>query len=230
VTKTKSRSKLWYADACGAAHALELVGERWGLLVVRELMFGPRRFGELREGLPGISANVLTQRLEGLEAAGLVVRRLLPPPASAQVYELTAWGYETEPIFQTLGRWAARSPTHDASLPLSAASLLLSFRTMIDAERAKRVNATIGLRLGKDAFVAEVHEGQITVRRREALGHTDAAISGDPTAVASVVYGGRPVAAAEADGALTIEGDRAAAKRFLKLFCLPPKAAMPSTA
>src|SRR5215212_7448930 len=96
-----------YEDACAAAHALDLVGERWALLVMRELIFGPKRFGELRASLPGISANVLTQRLAGLESAGVARRRRLPPPASVQVYELTDWGYESEPIFQALGRWAA---------------------------------------------------------------------------------------------------------------------------
>ena len=105
---------------------------------MRELMLGPKRFSDLRADLPGISANVLTQRLEGLEAAGVLVRRKLPPPASAQVYELTPWGYESEPIFQALGRWAARSPAHDPTLPLSAVSLLLSFRTMFDPARAGR--------------------------------------------------------------------------------------------
>src|SRR5215204_2592046 len=113
-----------YEDACGAAHALDLVGERWALLVMRELMLGPKRFSDLRADLPGISANVLTQRLEGLEASGVLVRRRLPPPASVQVYELTPWGYESEPIFQALGRWAARSPQHDPSLPLTAVSLV----------------------------------------------------------------------------------------------------------
>src|SRR5918912_1181169 len=117
-------TKRSYADACGAAHALDLVGERWALLVMRELMLGPKRFSDIRAGLPGISANVLTQRLEGLEAAGVLVRRKLPSPASAQVYELTPWGYEAEPIFQALGRWAARSPEHDPSLPFSAVSLM----------------------------------------------------------------------------------------------------------
>ena len=81
-----------YDDACATAHALDLVGERWALLVMRELMFGPKRFSDLRASLPGISANVLTQRLEGLEEVGLVVRRKLPPPAAAKVYELTAMG------------------------------------------------------------------------------------------------------------------------------------------
>src|SRR3954451_22505989 len=122
-------SRRSYEDACGAAHALDLVGERWALLVMRELMLGPKRFSDLRESLPGISANVLTQRLEGLEAAGILMRRKLPPPAATQVYELTEWGYESEPIFQAMGRWAARSPSHDPTLPFSTASLVLSMRT-----------------------------------------------------------------------------------------------------
>jgi DNA-binding HxlR family transcriptional regulator len=97
-----------YDDACGTAHALDLVGERWALLVARELMLGPKRFSDLRASLPGISANVLTQRLEGLEASGVLSRRRLPPPASVQVYELTPWGYELEPAILEMGRWAAR--------------------------------------------------------------------------------------------------------------------------
>ncbi|MEA3017255.1 MAG: hypothetical protein QOI38_1977, partial [Sphingomonadales bacterium] len=134
---TKQAGSRRYNDACGAAHALDLVGERWALLVMRELMLGPKRFSDLKADLAGISSNVLTQRLEGLEAAGIVLRRKLPPPAAAQVYELTPWGYEAEPIFQVLGRWAARSPSHDPRLPLSAVSLMLSFRTMFDPERAR---------------------------------------------------------------------------------------------
>src|SRR5437764_2770944 len=125
----------WYEDACAAAHALDLVGERWALLVMRELMFGPKRFSDLRASLPGISASVLTQRLEGLEAAGVLIRRKLPPPASVRVYELTEWGRESEPIFQALGRWASRSPLHDPTLPFSAASLLLPLRTMLEPGR-----------------------------------------------------------------------------------------------
>lgn len=223
TTKPKPPER-WYHDACGAAHALELLGERWALLVVRELMFGPRRFGELRGALAGISANVLTQRLEGLEASGIVVRRALPGAAKAQAYELTPWGYESEPIFQVLGRWAARSPSHDPTLPLSAASLLLSFRTMVQAKRVKDADATIGLRLDDDEFVARVRDGGITIRRGDVRG-ADVTISGRAVALASVVYGGRPLADAEADGALVIDGDRALARRFLTWFVLPPKVA-----
>src|ERR1700740_2126113 len=129
---SKTAEKRWYDDACGTALAMELVGERWSLLIVRELMFGPRRFSELRRTLAGISANVLTQRLQGLEDAGVLPRQELPPPASVQVYALPPWGYRSETAIQELGRWAVQSPRHDTTLPLSAASLMLSFRTMID--------------------------------------------------------------------------------------------------
>src|SRR6187551_1962831 len=162
VTKrSKSPQHRWYEDACGAAHALDLIGERWALLVMRELIFGPKRFSDLRSGLPGISANVLTQRLEGLEQSGIVVRRRLPPPAASQVYELTEWGYESEPIFQALGRWAARSPSHNPALPFSAASFFLSLRTMLDPERAKGIAGRIGFRLGEETFLAHLADGRI---------------------------------------------------------------------
>src|SRR3546814_11462080 len=96
----QAAAKRRYDDACGTAHALDLVGERWALLVMRELMLGSKRFSTLRADLPGISANVLTQRLEGIEAAGIVVRRKLTPPSGAQVYEHTEWGIEAEPRTQ----------------------------------------------------------------------------------------------------------------------------------
>src|SRR5919107_5372816 len=162
---SEARSRRRYEDACAAAHALDLVGERWELLVMRELMLGPRRFSDLRASLPGISANVLTQRLEGLEAAGILVRRRLPPPAATQVYELTEWGYESEPIFQALGRWAACSPAHDPSMPFSAVSLMLSLRTMFDARRAQGIEARIGFRLGEETFLGHVTPKGIEIVR-----------------------------------------------------------------
>lgn len=224
VTSTDTRPiERWYDDACGAAHGLELVGERWSLLVVRELVFGPRRFGELRESLPKISANVLSQRLEGLEAASIVQRRQLPSPANAQVYELTAWGYEAETVLQALGRWAARSPSHDKARPISPASLLLSFRTMLDPDRSAKFEATIGLRFGAQTFRATVARSAISIRRGE-LDDVDAAVTSDPATLGSVVYGGRSLADAEANGALSVEGNRTLAKRFVGLFLLPPKA------
>ena len=119
----RSEPRRGYDDACGTAHALELIGERWALLVLRELLLGPRRFSDLRADLPAISANVLTERLKELESRGLVRRRKLPPPASVQVYEATEWGLEAAPLIREMGRWAARSPAHDPTLPLSGVSI-----------------------------------------------------------------------------------------------------------
>jgi DNA-binding HxlR family transcriptional regulator len=217
-------SSRWYDDACGTALALELVGERWSLLIVRELMYGGRRFSELKGSLPGISANILTQRLESLEATGVLVRRKLPPPASVQVYELTPWGYDSERAIQELGRWATRSPLHDTSLPLSAASIMMSFRTMISPERSAGQDFRVGFRLGTEIFLAHVTIGHVAVRRAEP-DEAEVVFESDPVSLASVVYGGRPLADAEAAGALTITGDRALAERFVTLFPLPPKMA-----
>ena len=223
--KNRSKSRLdkrWYDDACGTALALELVGERWSLLIVRELMFGGRRFSDLRSGLPGISANILTLRLEGLERVGIVRRRKLPPPASVQLYELTAWGYEAEVILQELGRWATRSPLHDPTLPLSAASLMMSFRTMYARERVKGEAAAIGFRFGDEGFVVDAGFGGIRVRR-DAPDGCAVVVSTTPMSLASVVYGGRPLSDAQATGELTLTGDSALFKRFVGWFPLPEK-------
>jgi len=211
---TKARR---YEDACGTAHALDLIGERWAMLVMRELMLGPRRFGDLRAALPGLSANVLTQRLEGLEAAGVIRRRKLPPPASVQVYELTDWGLEAEPIIKGLGKWAARSPSHDPSLPLSAVSMMLSFRTMFRADPAVG-QLTIGFRFGEEAFMATVRGKGLTTERGEAEA-PDVVIAADPAVVAAAVYGFAPLPAEAVVG-----GDRRAFDRFATLFDLPEKA------
>lgn len=198
---------------------MELVGERWALLVVRELFWGPKRFGELRASLPGISANVLTQRLEGLEGAGIVQRRRLPPPANAQVYELTEWGYEAEPLFQVLGRWAARSPVHDPSLPLSAASLMLSFRTMFEPARAAGIGpSVVGFVMGPDRFRLALNPQGVEISRAEP-DDADAVFEGSATAIAGVVYGGAPLES------VSVTGDAALAQRFVTLFPLPSKAA-----
>lgn len=210
----------WYDDACGTALAMELVGERWSLLIVRELMFGGRRFSELKGGLNGISANVLTQRLDGLERAGIVRRRQLPSPANAQVYELTDWGRESEVAIQELGRWAVRSPAHDVTLPLSPASMMMSFRTMY----AGGGKGTVGFHFGRDAFVARLGE-TIEVERGEPDGADVVFTAAQAPMLAAFVYGGVPLAELEAQGALTVTGDRAAAEHFRTLFPLPPKLA-----
>src|ERR1043165_4653522 len=179
-------SRRRYEDGCGTAHALDLIGGRGALLVMRELMLGPKRFSDIRADLPGISANTLTQRLEGLESVGLVNRRRLPPPAAAQVYAVTEWGYEAEPIIQVMGRWATRSPAHDPTMPLSATSLMLSFRTMGDPARMKGLKARIGFRIGAETFRVEIADGRMTAERGRAEG-ADLILTGSAPAIAGAV-------------------------------------------
>lgn len=216
-----------YGDACAAAHALDLVGERWTLLVMRELLLGPKRFMDLRASLPGISANVLTQRLDELEALGIVERRKLPPPASAWVYGLTEWGLESEELFRVIGRWGARSPHHDPTLPLSVSSLVMSMRTMFAPARARArgVRGTIGFRFGAEEFVARLADGAFAIRRGAiADADVDAIIEGTAMDWAAVLYGGAPLRTMEKSGKLKVTGDRALIERYVTLFPLPPRA------
>lgn len=217
-----------YDDACGMAHGLELLGDRWALFVVRELMLGPRRFSDLRGDLPGISANVLTQRLTDLEAHGVLARRRLPPPASVQVYELTQWGYEAEPIVQELGRWAARSPKHDPTLPISGVSILLSFRTMIVRSRIGDFDASVGFRFGEDGYRGRLDANGFTVAQGDPVG-ADILFDGRPEALAAWVYGDVPYEKLERAGALRIEGHRMLADRFRTFFVLPAKLPPPAS-
>ena len=217
TSKGRSEAKRRYDDACGLAHALDLIGERWALLVLRELAFGPRRFSDLRADLPGISANVLTQRLNELEERGLVRRTKLPPPASVQVYEATPWGLEAAPVIRALGKWAARSPLHDVNQPLSAVSVIMSMETMFDPSLAEGFSASAAIRLGQSDFCAEVRGGRFTARRATCEA-PDFTLEGAPEQLAGLLYGGAPL------DIMKFEGDRTAAERFLSLFNLPPKA------
>ena len=201
---------------------MELVGERWSLLVVRELMLGPRRFSELRKALNGISAKVLTERLESLERAGAVMKRTLPPPANVQVYELTEWGYLAEPAIQELGRWAARSPAHDPTLPLSPVSGMISLRTMVDKAKAKEFDATIGFEIAGETYLATLKDGELSIRR-DAIDEAQVIMRAPETMLlAAVIY--RKIPPEDlADRGVVLEGDRALAQRFIDLFHLPPK-------
>ena len=222
ITKVEKR---WYDDACGAALGMEFVGERWALLIMRELLLGPRRFGELRAGLPGLSANILSQRLASLEESGIIRRHRLPSPANVQVYELTAWGRESEPVILALARWALRSPMHDPSLPFSAVSLLLSLRMLLVRERAGDWQALVGIRIGEETFTAQLEQGELKVARGP-IEAAEAVLTGTASAFLPVIYGPMPLAAAEAAEMLRIEGNRAVAERFVTLFALPDKVAV----
>ncbi|WP_172329480.1 helix-turn-helix domain-containing protein [Mangrovicoccus sp. HB161399] len=211
----------WYGDACGTAFGLELLGERWSLLIVRELMLGPRRFTDLRADLPGISAKVLTERLAGLEATGVLRRVLLEEPAPVQLYGLTAWGYAAEPVIQELGRWAAASPLHDPTLPLSPVSLMLSFRTMLDPEAAAGLAMTAGFAIGRAKFSARLEDGRLPVTRGAAESPDLHFAAGAAPPLAAVFYAGVP----PEEAGVTVAGDPALARRFVAAFRLPEKAA-----
>ncbi len=209
-----------YNDGCATAHALDLIGERWALLIMRELLLGPKRFSDLRNSLPGISANLLSQRLQHLEAVSIVHRSRLPPPAASNVYELTDWGAESEAMIKAIGRWAARSPYLTAGKPMSVNSVILSLRTMFSPDKAGDLKAVIGLRFGEDEFLAGLADGVLDISRGDAtLG--DALISGDQNAVVGVIYGGVPLEDSVEAGVIDLSGKRALVKRFCKLFPLP---------
>jgi DNA-binding HxlR family transcriptional regulator len=217
-------TKRSYGDPCGVARALDLVGERWALLVVRELLLGPKRFTDLRAGLPHLSADVLSQRLRELEHAGIVGRSKLPPPAGSRVYELTEWGEELEPVVISLGRWGSRAPFPDTDIPLGADALMIALKTVFDRSLAGGHDSLIEIVLGDNRFRASVTDHHLDIARGTA-GHPDARIESDPATLAAVLWHGRPVD----DGALVIDGDRAAAERFLALFPAPQPAPEPAT-
>jgi DNA-binding HxlR family transcriptional regulator len=218
TTTRRNDDKRRYDDACAAAHGMDLIGERWSMPLIRELLLGPRRFSDLKTSLNGISANVLTQRLEGLEAAGVLFRRRLPPPASVQVYELTPWGYEAAPIFQALGRWAVRSPCHDPTRPFSPVSLMLSLRTMLSPIAAGDLKARIQFEInGEPFFWARNKKGDIRIGRGE-IEDPDLVIRGSPSSIAGYIYADAPMSTIEAHGDLKL------AARLPSFFPMPEKA------
>jgi DNA-binding HxlR family transcriptional regulator len=179
-----------YGDRCGIARALDVIGERWALLVVRDLLLGPKRFSDLRAGMPRVSPDVLSQRLRELEGAGVVRRRQMPPPAASQVYELTDRGHELEGVVLCLGRWGSRTPIPDGDPPLSPDSAMLALKTLFDPAAARDLTATYELRFGDQVFHARVENGTLTIGRGDAE-RPDATIDTEPGTLAAVLWHGR---------------------------------------
>jgi len=204
-------------DGCGIAHASDLLGQRWALLVVRELLLGPKRFTDLRAGIPDISPNVLGQRLRELEGSGIVKRRKLAPPAAAQVYELTEWGRELEPAVLSLGRWASHSPSFPIGAEMGPDSLVLALKTAFDPSKAEGLEATYELRLGELPFNIAVKGGAFEASRGEAE-RPDATIRSDTGTIAGVVFGGKRLRKAVEAGDAQIDGRRAAANALFRCF------------
>ena len=208
---------------------MDLLGERWAFLVVRELLLGPKRFTDLRAGLPNASPNVLSERLRELERGAIVRRRKLPPPAGSSVYELTDWGRELGPIVLALGGWAVRSPSFPEDAPVGVDSAILGMTSLFDADAAKGFDATLELRLDDDRFQVRIADGKIEIDR-EPVEDLDAVIETSVGTLREVLWQRLELPKAVRDGKIRVEGDRRAVSRFVGLFPLPEQAAPPALA
>lgn len=195
-----------YGDQCGVARALDVIGERWALLVVRELLFGPRRFNDLLAGLLGASPNVISQRLRDLTGCGVISQRELGPPTRVRLYELTEWGRELEPVLLHLGQWGQRAPLPEGS-QVSLNSVLLAIKASLDPAR---VSGPYELRIGVDSFTVDAAGGQAQFRRGTA-DQPSATVITDAETFRAVVFGQRSIADATRSGDLRITGSTHAA-------------------
>jgi DNA-binding HxlR family transcriptional regulator len=209
-----------YGDRCGVARALDLVGERWALLVVRELLLGPKRFTDLRAGLPHVSPDVLAQRLRELEESGIVRRGTLPPPAGSRIYELTERGRELEPVVIALGRFGSVAPFPPGDAQIGVDAVMIALKSLFAPSAADGLEASYELRFGEQRFRVRVSDGRLDVARGSADA-PDATIDTDPGTLATVLWHGRKLNEARRSGDLSIEGDGPAVSRFLGLFPLP---------
>jgi DNA-binding HxlR family transcriptional regulator len=214
VTRTRT-----YGDPCGIARALDVVGERWALLVVRELLLGPKRFTDLRAGLPNLSPDVLSQRLRELEADGVVTRRRLPPPAGSKVYELTERGLELEPVILALGRWGTSVPFPPDGHELGPDSTILALKTVFDPETARNGDLSVELRLSEQTFSVQVDSRGIEIARGS-VEDPDAVLTTSTMTLVALLWQGLGLGEAVRSGAAEIEGDRRKLERFLGLFAL----------
>ena len=191
----------------------------WALLVVRELLFGPKRFTDLSRGLPNMSQNVLSQRLRELEQGGVVRRGRTGPPASIQVYELTERGYQLEPVLLALAGWGGLLPL-ESDGELSVDALILALKSTFDPRAAEGLLARYVLRLGDDRFNADIADGRFQIARGDA-DRPDVTLIADAATLRALVFGGRKTADARRRGDLHITGDRRAADRFVRCFPRP---------
>jgi DNA-binding HxlR family transcriptional regulator/putative sterol carrier protein len=211
-----------YHQYCGLARALDVVGDRWTLLIVRELMPGPRRFTDLIDGLPGISRNLLTERLRTLERDGIIARQELPPPAARQVYELTDDGRDLADATVPLVAWGAgrlgdRKPTESFRARWAA----LAMATFANREAAKGVSETYQYLVGRSAFHFIVDDGSIQLHDGQAQDPA-VVLTTDEETWADIASAKITASSAAATGALTVAGDPKAAKRLGKIFSRNP--------
>ena len=212
-----------YGDSCGIARALDAVGERWALLVVRELLLGPKRFTDLRAGLPRIGPDMLAARVRELEAAGLVAQRRLAPPAARTVYELTARGRELEPVLHALGRWGSREGLGPDPPPLSPDATVVAMQTMFEPDPAARPSV-ITLRLNGHEFALRADADQLVAAAASGAPPSGseappaATVETDTATLSAVLWHGLDIDQAIAEGRLAIGGDQPAARSLLNRY------------
>ncbi len=214
-------TKRAYGQYCGLARAVEVIAERWALLIIRDLLVGPRRFTDLNRGLPRIPTNILAARLKELEDAGVVRRRIVPRPAGSIVYELTEYGSELEDVVLSLGRWGARAlgnPRPDEIITVD--SMIMALRTTFQPEASAGLQATFELRLGEIVIHARVDDGAVAVNEGELPG-ADLIIEAGP-ALREVLAGEVSPADAIENGGIRIHGDPARLTQFAQLFHIAP--------
>ncbi len=224
MTLHSETPRIRYDEGCLAAHALNLIGDRWALLVVRELIFAPKRFQMLREGLPGVSASVLNGRLAQLRAAGIVLH-----DGRLGVYSLTGAGHSLLPVLESLCRWALLLPGHDPSRFISPSALMISMAVNLQRAASAGQEMTAGFDFGREAFRARLAGGRL---QTQAMAPPPAAaplaapftLGGTGNSLAIAVYGPLPLTALCASGTITLQGDADAAQRFVDLFSLTPQA------
>lgn len=196
-----------YGESCAAAHALELVGDRWNLLVVRELLLGPKRFTDLRAGVPTASANLISQRLRHLEATGVLQRRKLGPPAGTWVYELTDWGLQLQDVLVALGRWGRSSPLRALDGFVGVDAVVLALLSHFDSGATSALRATYQLELGDDTFALSVSAGKLDVVRGSAV-TPDAVIATDAKTFLAILTKRTTLADAIAAHRVALTGSR----------------------
>ncbi len=211
-----------YQQYCALARTLDVAGDRWTLLIVRELAPGPRRFTDLLDGLPGISRNLLTERLRALEGAGIVARQELPPPAARQVYELTDDGRDLAVAMAPLIAWGARRLGERApGESFRARWPAVAMAGLADREAARGVNETYEYLIGDSAFHFTVNDGSIELHDGRA-GDPAVTVTTDEETWADIASGKLQASSAAAAGALTVAGDAEAAKRLRRIFAREP--------
>jgi len=210
-----------YAQLCGIATALDVIGDRWTLLVVRDLLLGALRFGDLAEGLPGIGTNTLAARLKHLESTGVVHRRLLPLPERGTVYELTTYGRELEPILLGLGRWGTKSMGGLPPAVTSRSRWLVAAMLAFHDERKRIARPTVWeLRLTDGAFAARAEGTNLTIGAG-APDDADLVVTVEDEHLHRLLTGRLTPAEAVATGAVTLDGDASALRRLVELFTFP---------